>query len=313
MIDLGERWNNWLQQSIKIGSPSETIISAMTALGWTKDNASYVVYGTTTLDTTPTLLSDVIVPPFPAKYTGIYSRRREAEASTYVNDYTTIAAGNTIQTDDRIIDVVMSIDKPFIRVFDNVLSDEECDRLIERARPRLKPSMVVNVDEGESINELVRSSDTATMTPYKSAFMATIEKRIEQLLNWKLENTELMTVVHYTVGEYFNPHHDYFTPIHPSNQLRMQGGGQRVGTLIMYLNNVEEGGETIFPLIGLEVKPRKGSAVYFQYCNSNSQIDPWSYHGGRPVVKGEKWIMTKWTRQFRRHGHYLNGIDSVIS
>ena len=51
-------------------------------------------------------------------------------------------------------------------------------------------------------------------------------------------------------------------------------GGQRIGTLIMYLNDVEEGGETIFPEIGFSVAPRRGHAVYFGYCDSHGQVDP---------------------------------------
>jgi prolyl 4-hydroxylase len=65
----------------------------------------------------------------------------------------------------------------------------------------------------------------------------------------------------------------------------------------VYLSDVEVGGETIFPTIGLSVKPKVGSAVYFEYCNSLGQVDPLSLHGGSPVLKGEKWIVTKWMRQ----------------
>jgi prolyl 4-hydroxylase len=67
----------------------------------------------------------------------------------------------------------------------------------------------------------------------------------------------------------------------------------------MYLNDVEQGGETIFPSIHLSVTPKKGSAVYFEYCNDLGQVDSMSLHGGVPVIAGEKWIATKWMRQRR--------------
>jgi prolyl 4-hydroxylase len=79
--------------------------------------------------------------------------------------------------------------------------------------------------------------------------------------------------------------------------VQTQYGGQRVATIIMYLNDVEEGGETVFPKAGVSVAPRKGVAVYFRYTNQLGQLDPMSWHGGAPVRKGEKWIMTKWLRQ----------------
>ncbi|MGZ5781611.1 MAG: prolyl hydroxylase family protein, partial [Burkholderiaceae bacterium] len=73
--------------------------------------------------------------------------------------------------------------------------------------------------------------------------------------------------------------------------------GQRVATLILYLNDVEEGGETEFPEIGLKIIPKAGNALYFAYMNSSSQPDPLTLHAGRPVLKGEKWIATRWVRE----------------
>jgi len=81
----------------------------------------------------------------------------------------------------------------------------------------------------------------------------------------------------------------------------MATGGQRVATLVMYLNDVEAGGSTVFPSIGLDVLPRKGSAVYFAYTSDAGETDPRTLHGGSPVTAGEKWIATKWLRQ-RRYG-----------
>jgi prolyl 4-hydroxylase len=72
-----------------------------------------------------------------------------------------------------------------------------------------------------------------------------------------------------------------------------------VSTLIIYLNDVEEGGETVFPESGLSVSPRQGSGLYFEYCNHLGQLDPLSLHAGAPVIAGEKWIVTKWMRQRR--------------
>jgi prolyl 4-hydroxylase len=74
-------------------------------------------------------------------------------------------------------------------------------------------------------------------------------------------------------------------------------GGQRVATLIIYLNNVAQGGETIFPEINLKITPIQGNALYFAYTNSKNQVDPLTLHGGCPVLEGEKFIATKWMRQ----------------
>jgi prolyl 4-hydroxylase len=72
-----------------------------------------------------------------------------------------------------------------------------------------------------------------------------------------------------------------------------------VSTLIAYLNDVEQGGETVFPKLGLAVIPQRGNAVYFEYCNSRGQVDHATLHGGNPVISGEKWLATKWMRERR--------------
>ena len=73
--------------------------------------------------------------------------------------------------------------------------------------------------------------------------------------------------------------------------------GQRVGTLVMYLNEPQGGGATIFPEAGLEVAPVKGQAVFFSYDRAHPSTG--TLHGGAPVLAGEKWVATKWLREGR--------------
>lgn len=74
-------------------------------------------------------------------------------------------------------------------------------------------------------------------------------------------------------------------------------GGQRVGTFLIYLNDVPEGGETVFPKVGLSIVPRKGTAIYFHYANGNGQFGRLSVHSSVSVTAGEKWVATKWIRE----------------
>jgi prolyl 4-hydroxylase len=74
-------------------------------------------------------------------------------------------------------------------------------------------------------------------------------------------------------------------------------GGQRVGTVVMYLNSPEKGGGTIFPDVGLEVAPVRGNAVFFSYDRPHPSTK--TLHGGAPVLAGEKWVATKWLRERR--------------
>jgi prolyl 4-hydroxylase len=70
-----------------------------------------------------------------------------------------------------------------------------------------------------------------------------------------------------------------------------------VATVVIYLREPEQGGDTYFPELELSVRPRRGSAVYFEYANARGELDSRCLHAGTPVLRGHKWIATKWLRQ----------------
>ncbi|EOY04916.1 P4H isoform 2 [Theobroma cacao] len=124
-------------------------------------------------------------------------------------------------------------------------------------------------------------------------------------LGYVSENGELIQVLRYEKDQFYKPHHDYF-----SDTFNLKRGGQRIATMLMYLSNDVEGGETYFPMAGtgdcscggkivkgLSVKPVKGDAVLFWSMGLDGQSDPNSIHGGCEVLSGEKWSATKWMRQ----------------
>jgi prolyl 4-hydroxylase len=142
-----------------------------------------------------------------------------------------------------------------------------------------------------------RSSEGTFFPVNADDFIARLDRRIAELMNCPVENGEGLQVLHYGEGGEYQPHFDYFSPGDSGSEAQMVVGGQRVSTLLIYLNDVAQGGATVFPTLGLRVLPRKGMAVYFEYSNRDGQIDPLTLHGGEPVEKGEKWIITKWMRQ----------------
>ena len=64
-----------------------------------------------------------------------------------------------------------------------------------------------------------------------------------------------------------------------------------------YLNDVEAGGATRFPVADVTVPPRAGAAIAFRNLTADGQPDPDSLHAGLPVERGEKWLATLWLRQ----------------
>ncbi|HRO82176.1 MAG TPA: 2OG-Fe(II) oxygenase, partial [Alicycliphilus denitrificans] len=110
-----------------------------------------------------------------------------------------------------------------------------------------------------------------------------------------VENGEGLQVLHYRPGAEYKPHYDYFDPAEPGTPRLLRRGGQRVATLVIYLNDPVRGGGTTFPDVPLEIGPRQGNAVFFSYGRAHPGSR--TLHGGAPVIEGEKWIATKWLRE----------------
>lgn len=196
---------------------------------------------------------------------------------------------------DRTVNVLLTIAQPRIVVFSNLLSPEECEALIAAAAPRMARSLTVATKTGgEEIND-DRTSDGMFFQRGENPLIQRIEERIAQLLQWPIENGEGLQVLHYRPGAEYKPHYDYFDPGEPGTPTIVQRGGQRVGTLVMYLNTPEKGGGTTFPDVHLEVAPQRGNAVFFSYERPHPSTR--TLHGGAPVIAGEKWIATKWLRE----------------
>ena len=205
--------------------------------------------------------------------------------------------GCDIQTGDRRVRVALRVAQPVIALLDNLFSQEECDELIRLSQVKLQRSTIVDPTTGEHQVIDDRSSFGTFFTLNENAFIAKLDRRIADVMHWPIENGEGLQILNYKVGGEYKTHFDYFPPEDSGSAAHIAKGGQRVSTLVIYLNDVEQGGETIFPSVQLSVVPKKGSAVYFEYCNSMGQVDPKSLHGGTPVILGEKWIATKWMRQ----------------
>lgn len=189
---------------------------------------------------------------------------------------------------------------PRIVVVHNFLSDEECDYLINLARPTLQRSTVVNPNGNtEKIDARRTSQGMFLMRYFRDKVVQAIEERLSQLTELPKENGESIQMLFYGLGAEYQPHYDYFNPAMPGEAIHLKRGGQRLATVIMYLNTPSQGGETIFPVAKVSVTPEKGKAVLFYNCSPSGETDSSTLHGGAPVIEGEKWIATKWFRLSR--------------
>ncbi|KAG7623032.1 Oxoglutarate/iron-dependent dioxygenase [Arabidopsis suecica] len=246
---------------------------------------------------------------------GIFSLPSTNKTSSMPMDLTTIV--QTIQeresfgdeedgNGDRWLEVISWEPRAF--VYHNFLTNEECEHLISLAKPSMMKSKVVDVKTGKSIDSRVRTSSGTFLNRGHDEIVEEIENRISDFTFIPPENGEGLQVLHYEVGQRYEPHHDYFF-----DEFNVRKGGQRIATVLMYLSDVDEGGETVFPAAkgnvsdvpwwdelsqcgkeGLSVLPKKRDALLFWSMKPDASLDPCSLHGGCPVIKGNKWSSTKW-------------------
>ncbi|GLQ50786.1 2OG-Fe(II) oxygenase [Dyella flava] len=285
ITQLPPEWHDWIRENLARGCAPQALIDDMVRNRFDPIFARAAVNGVMTN-------SGPMTAPFEEK---------PKAAAGYAYEKPRLPAGNLIRTSDRDVRIVTRVHRPMIAVLDGVLSEEECDELIRLSANKMHRSTTVDPISGKHEVIADRSSEGTFFAVNADPFIARLDRRISEVMDWPVENGEGLQVLHYNVGGEYKPHFDYFPPDEPGSHVQMTIGGQRVSTLVMYLNEVAEGGTTIFPEIGLEVVPKKGSAVYFEYTNSYNQLDRLTLHGGSPVTRGEKWIVTKWMRQ-RRYG-----------
>ena len=200
---------------------------------------------------------------------------------------------------DRDVQVMFSLDHPRVVLFQSFLSDTECDELIRLSRDRMQASHVIDMNSGNTRADAGRTSSGTAFGRGESPFIERIERRIEALLQWPYERGEALQILRYEVGQEYKPHYDYVDPTQPGSAPFLARGGQRVASLVMYLNTPLDGGGTNFPDVGFEIAAHKGCAVYFSYDRPHPMTR--SRHGGMPVRAGEKWVATKWLREAEHH------------
>ena len=204
---------------------------------------------------------------------------------------------NTIQAPDRLIDVLLTVNMPRIVVLGNVLSDDECDALCALSEQRMARSPVVGDDDGVEQFHAHRTSSGAMLQRGETDLIACIDARLAALARWPVERGEGLQVMRYETGNEYRAHFDWFDPDLPGPRKHLEHGGQRLATFVLYLSEVERGGGTSFPVMGLNVQPKKGNAVFFINTDQRGVPDRRTLHAGMPVLKGVKFIANKWLRQ----------------
>ena len=182
-------------------------------------------------------------------------------------------------------------DKAEFYMIENFLTAEECAKIVERIQDHLRPSLMVNHETKKSS---FRTSRTCDMGALNDPFIQEIDQKICETIGIDNAFSEAIQGQFYDVGQEFKAHTDFFeTNELPDND---NGFGQRTFTFFIYLNDVEEGGHTDFPMLGVTGIPHVGDALIWNSLHADGSKNYNTLHHGMPVRKGWKAVITKWFR-----------------
>lgn len=177
----------------------------------------------------------------------------------------------------------------------NLLTADECAEIREMAGSRLLQSSVYTPG-AEQVQQSARVSRQCWMSRGDHPAFARLSRLASRMSGLAASHQEDIQIAKYDAGGYYKSHFDACHGVGEDCERFVRRGGQRYSTLLVYLNEGMRGGETWFPVLGRRVVPREGSGVHFINTTEDGEIVQESLHGGQPVLCGEKWILTIWTR-----------------
>ncbi|HET9639913.1 MAG TPA: 2OG-Fe(II) oxygenase [Allosphingosinicella sp.] len=177
---------------------------------------------------------------------------------------------------------------PVLIRFERLFSPEECAWLAAAAEPMLEPAVVVDPASGRQVRDPVRVCDSAGFTwPLENPAIHALNRRLAAASGTAARQGEPLQVLRYRPGGEYRPHFDAIPGF----------ANPRVMTMLVWLDENYEGGETHFPTAGLKLKGRTGDAILFRNTGPDGRRDPASGHAGLPVTAGEKRIASRWIRE----------------
>lgn len=183
--------------------------------------------------------------------------------------------------------------QPPFYIIDNFLTDKECDDLIQLAKSKqMIVSEVVN-ENNTGVSSTIRQSNSLYL-PYDE--VPNIRDKAENLVQRKCTTFEDLQVTKYTENGFYKAHYDSFDPSTEEGKKNMENGGQRIATILIYLNKVEKGGGTYFPKLKKRFIPKKGRAILFFPASLDGKEENLNLHRAEKV-HGEKWVSQIWVRQ----------------
>jgi prolyl 4-hydroxylase len=267
-------WKDWIKTNIDSGQNKDGIFKILLDEGYSYDAiAAEINY-------TPSVPLEQLINPFDQ------NKKQTQKDQTHYG--TAIAKGKLFIPNGE----QFQSDKIELHTLEEFLTGFECNSIITAIKSKLRPSELSSHESDKSY----RTSQTCDLEFLNDSFSNELDIRICKLLGIDPSYSEPIQGQYYEIGQEFKQHTDYFE----ADEIKVHGRnmGQRTYTCMIYLNDVEQGGETHFTRVGAQFKPKQGMAIIWSSLNPNGSTNIDSMHQALPILKGYKAVITKW---FRSH------------
>ncbi|WAR03209.1 P4HA1-like protein [Mya arenaria] len=199
--------------------------------------------------------------------------------------------------------------RPQIALIHDAISDKQIRGLKNFSRTQVQRSTVTTraglVPSDNKISQQMKIRDKQV-----KQLLSSFQRRIAALTQLNSYGLEPLHVANYGVGGQYDVHVDFvFAEASSDKDFDPDMFDQRLVSVVTYLNDVEDGGATVFPELGIKVNPRKGTAVMFYSLFRNGTGNFLSRHASCPVVYGNKWIAVQWARRSYHYTRYPCTLD----
>jgi prolyl 4-hydroxylase len=190
--------------------------------------------------------------------------------------------------------LVIPVDVPDAQlyVYQGFLGPNDCQLLIDKIDANAVPSTLYKGTEQPGF----RTSYSCHLNRWDPD-VARVEARMSDTLGIDNNYAETMQGQRYQVGQEFKAHHDFFHTSQSYWEQEGPKGGQRSWTAMIFLNDVEDGGATEFPHLGIGIRPLAGAMLIWNNMKTDGTLNYKTLHTGTPVKAGVKHVITKWYRQ----------------
>lgn len=192
--------------------------------------------------------------------------------------------------------VVVQMPDPPIVTAPGLLAPALCDYLMGLAAPLVQRAEVNDVREGSRVHQMRTNSQARFGFTNTDVIGVLAARQVAQLAGEPFEHQEDTMILRYRPGEAYEDHFDFVDPRVPAFAHELATQGQRIATVLVYLNDGYSGGYTEFPRLQWRFRGAPGDALAFRSVTANGEPDVRTLHAGRPPQTGEKWILSKWLR-----------------